>query len=197
MRKLVLTLILFSVLGLNVCYAESVSDVFIPVRNYDEVEVPSGSFIPVMNTQEISTQYCNEGYKVKFISTNDLYLYDTNIIPQGTEFYGYIEKINEPVVGTNASMKIKISKMILADGYEIPVKGYIYTTNNNIIGGGMSEPEKYIKMPHYNARTAGKPILSIRPGQRRKMGIHTTLASGANMIIVLTEPAYITHTLTN
>ena len=38
-------------------------------------------------------------------------MYETNIIPRESEFYGYIEKINEPVVGTNGAMKIKITKM--------------------------------------------------------------------------------------
>ena len=63
------------------------------LREYDGVEVPKGTFIPVISAQEISTLYCDEGTKVKFISTSDLYLYDTDIIPQNSEFSGYIEKI--------------------------------------------------------------------------------------------------------
>lgn len=198
MRKLLTTILLLSFLGIcGFARAAEIQNVEIPMRDYDAIEVPAGSFIPVMSAQEISTQYCSEGYKVKFISTNDLFLFDTNIIPQDTEFYGYIEKMNEPVVGTNAALKIKINKMILADGYEIPIRGYIYTTNNNTIGGGISEPTKYVKMPHYITSAKGKATLSIRPGQERKMGTHTTITSGANLIIILTDPAYITHTLTN
>ena len=75
-----------------------------------------------------------EGHKVKFIATNDLFMYDTIIVPENTVFEGYIEKMNEPVVGTNASMIIRISKMILPDKFELPMKGYIYTSNNNLIG---------------------------------------------------------------
>lgn len=198
MRKLITTILLTSFLCIfGYSHAAEIQNVEIPMRDYDAIEVPAGSFIPVMSAQEISTQYCSEGYKVKFISTNDLFLFDTKIIPQDTEFYGYIEKMNEPVIGTNASLKIKISKMVLADGYEVPIRGYIYNSNNNIIGGGISEPAKYIKMPHYITSAKGRAALSVRPGQERKMGIHTTITSGANLIIILTDPAYITHTLTN
>ena len=66
--------------------AMELPDVQLDIRDYDAIEVPAGTFIPVINTQEISTQYCSEGYKVKFIATNDMYLHDTNIVPRGTEF---------------------------------------------------------------------------------------------------------------
>ena len=179
------------------CCALDLPSIEIPMRDYSEIEIPAGTFIPVMNTQEISTEHCQEGYKVKFICTNDLFLYDVKIIPEETIFYGYIEQIHEPVIGTNASMKIRINKLVLQDGYELPIKGYIYTTNNNIIGGGISEPLKYRKMPQYSQRAKGKATIQIRPSMERKMGTHTTVASGANLIIILTSPAYITHTLTN
>src|SRR5699024_1706651 len=120
MKKIILTL--FLILGIaSFSYAEELDNVQLPMRDYDGIELPAGTFIPIINTQDISTEYCTEGYKVKFIATNDLYLHETNIIPKGTEFFGYIEKINEPVIGTHASMKIKINKMLLSDTFEIPI----------------------------------------------------------------------------
>lgn len=191
-----LLFICFTFFQLN-AQALDLPSIELPMRDYAEIEIPAGTFIPVMNTQEISTEHCQEGYKVKFICTNDLFLYDTKIIPEETVFYGYIEQIHEPVVGTNASMKIRINKLVLQDGYELPIKGYIYTTNDNIIGGGISEPLTYRKMPQYSQRAKGKATIQIRPSMERKMGTHTTVATGANLIIILTSPAYITHTLTN
>lgn len=198
MKKLISGVLVFVfIFAMQNVSAMELQSIDLPMRDYAEIEIPAGTFIPVMNTQEISTQHCQEGYKVKFICTNDLFLYDTNIIPQETVFYGYLEEMHEPVVGTNASMKIRITKMVLQDGYELPIKGYIYTTNNNIIGGGISEPAGYRKMPQYSERAKGKATIQIRPTMERKMGTHTTLATGANLIIILTSPAYITHTLTN
>ena len=78
------------------------------LRDYSGIEIAKGSFIPVISLQEISTVYMDEGSKVEFVSTSDLYLGDVNVIPRNSEIKGYVEKIHEPVVGTNASMVIKI-----------------------------------------------------------------------------------------
>ena len=176
--------------------AEDLPNIQLDLRDYHGIVIPSGTFIPVMNTQEISTQSCSEGYKVKFISTNDLFLHESNIIPKDTEFYGYIEKINAPVVGTNAAMKIRISKMVYSDGYEIPIRGYLYTSNNNVFGGGISAPVKYRTMAQRQLKVK-KTTLQLRPSYERQMGTHTTIPAGSNEIIVLTAPAWITHTVTN
>lgn len=194
MKKLLLILVLLLIS--SIAQAEDLPNIQLPLRDYHGIIIPAGTFIPVMNAQEISTQNCQEGYKVKFISTNDLFLHDTNIIPKDTTFYGYIEKINDPVVGTNASMKIRISKMAYADGYEMPVRGYLYTSNNNLFGGEISEPVKYKPMAQRQVRVR-KTTIQMVPSYERKMGTHTTIKAGANEIIILTSPTWITHTLTN
>ena len=200
MKKLILILALL--IGLPL-FAEELDNVQLPMRDYDGIELPAGVFIAVMASQDISTQYCPEGYKVKFISVDDLYLHETIVLPRETIFHGYIEKINEPIVGTHASMKIKITKLVMPDGFEIPIKGYIYTSNGNLIGGGLTAPSEYVKMPHYQQKFQGRfwtfrgPTLQIRPGARRKMGEHTRINSGDEELIILTAPAFITHTLTN
>ena len=129
-------------------------------------------------------------------------MYETNILPRNTELYGYIEKINEPVVGTNASMKIKITKILMPDGFEIPTRGYVYTSNNNLIGGELTPPSEWVKMPHYQSKFQGiawnhrGATLQIRPGGKRSMGVHTRIPAGDQQIIILTAPTAITHTIT-
>ncbi|MDR1167414.1 MAG: hypothetical protein LBK53_00795 [Heliobacteriaceae bacterium] len=188
-------LLILALLFIQAVHAQDLDNMQPDIRDYDGIEVPAGTFIPVISTQEISTRYCPVGYKVKFISTNDLFMYETNIIPKDTEFYGYIEKLNEPVIGTNGAMKIKISRLVLPDGFEIPVRGYVYTNNDNIIGGGISAPVKLIAMPHYQTPFK-KVTLRMTPSMERKMGEHTVIRSGAEGLIILTGPAWITHTLT-
>jgi hypothetical protein len=170
------------------------------IRDYDGLEVAVGTFIPVINLQEISTQYCPVGHRVKFAATNDLFLYETKVIPKDTVFQGFIEKRNMPVVGTNGSMKIRIDKMVLPDGFEIPVSAYVYTNTGNLIGGGLSAPVKLIAMPHYQSKFAlqnRKVTLRMTPSMERKMGEHTVITAGAEGLIVIVEPLPITHTLTN
>ena len=192
---LVLALLTIAPMALSETVSE-IKNVQLEMRGYDEITLPQGTFIPVITTQEISTETCPVGFKVKFIATSDLFMYETNIIPRNTEFYGYIEKINEPVVGTNASMKIRISKMAYSDGYELPLKGYLYTSNNNLFGGGISEPVKYKPMAQRQIRVK-KTTIQMVPSYERKMGTHTTIKAGSNEIIILTSPTWITHTLTN
>ncbi len=196
-RVACLLLIILSFWGVKTFAAAPLENIQLEMRDYHPVELQAGTFIPVINAQEISTQYMTEGQKLKFIATNDLFMYETKIVAEDTIFEGYIEKMNEPVIGTNASLIIRISKMILPDGYELPMKGYIYTSNNNLIGGGMSEPEEWIRMPHYQHKLRGTASLQIKPGEKRKMGEHTTLQSGLDLIIILTDPLEITHILTN
>ena len=102
--------------------------------------------------QEFSTAYCEEGDEVAFKVTSDIYLYNKNVIPEGTKLVGYIDKKNEPIIGTHAAMRVFVNKMYLTDGYEVPIKAYVYTSNNNLIGGGLTEPADYIKKPHYSRK---------------------------------------------
>lgn len=172
-------------------------DVKLETRGYDVIEVPAGTFIPVLNNQEISTQTCPDGFKVRFTSTNDLYMHDTNIIPEDTAFYGFVEEVHDPVIGTNASMKIRITKMVYPDGFESPIRGYIYTSNNNLIGGELTAPAEWRKMPHYQRNIGNNMTLQIRAGRTRKMGTHARVPAGERSIIILTDSAWITHTVTN
>lgn len=171
------------------------------LRSYDGIELSAGTFVPVINTAEVSTLNCDEGFPVKFIATSDLYLYETTVIPRETEFYGYLEEIKDPVIGTNASMKIKITRMVYTDGFEIPLNAYIYTPNNNIIGGELTAPAEWVKIPHYQKRffsmRSWAPTLQVRPGNKRQMGQHVAVKTGERCFVVLMDPVMITHTLTN
>lgn len=194
MKKFWLGLLITIILTTNAVFAYDGYD-NTTLRDFGAVEVPTGTFISVLSCQEISTLYNDVGTKVEFISTTDLYMRETNIVPKDTKFYGYVEKINEPIIGTNASMVIKITKMKMPDGFEIPLRGYIHTGNGNLIGGEMTEPATYTQK--LSLRQGFYRHVVYVPGDQRKMGEQTTIASGADLIIVLISPMYVTHTLTN
>ena len=185
-----LLLVIFSLFIMLVSFASEAE-----LRDYDEIQIPAGPFLQVISLQEFSTAYCEEGDTLEFVTTSDIYMFDKNVIPEGTRLIGYLEEKHEPIKGTNASMKIFINKMKLKDGNIIPIKSYIYTSNNNIIGGELTKPAKYINMPHYQRwtmfRTYG--VLQCVPGAERRMGEHVTVSSGANLIVVLAAPINFTH----
>lgn len=180
---------------------DDLPEVKVDLREQASVEIPAGIVVPVINMQEISTQDCPVGYKVKFVGTNDLYIGDIKVIPEDTTFYGYIEKINDPIVGTNASMKVKITKFVFPDGYEQNIKAYIYTTNNNLIGGELTPPAEWVKMPHYQDTYQGiswihrGATLQMRPGGKRSMGEHTKLPVGERQLIIFVAPSELSHTI--
>lgn len=191
MKKLLILVFSIFVLG---CFVNAEPEL---TRDYDGVEVPVGSFIPVMSLQDFSTAYSDSTNELKFVCYNSVYEFETVIIPKGTIFYGFIEKKNEPVRGTHASMIVRITKMEFTDGFTIPMVGYIHTTNGNLIGGEMTAPEVYDRMPHYQKHIA-RHFIGVQqyvPGAVRKMGEHVTIASGTNLLVVLAQPLYITHTL--
>ncbi len=180
---------------------DELPQVKVELRDQAGVEIPAGIVVPVINMQEISTQTCPVGYKVKFVGTNDLYIGDIKVIPEDTTFYGYIEKINDPIVGTNASMKVKITKFVFPDGYEQNIKAYVYTTNDNLIGGELTESTEWIRMPHYQDTYQGiawihrGATLQMRPGGKRAMGAHTKLPVGERHLIIFVAPSELTHTI--
>ena len=142
---------------------------------------------PIMDDDEIP----------KFISTNDYYIGDVNVIPENTLFTGYVEDVHEPVIGTNSSFKVKITKLTLPDGYEMPVNGYIYSSNGNMIGGEMTSPAAWRKMPHYQSGIGINTTLQVRPGRERQKGQHALILSGEDRLVVLLKDLYITHTLSD
>ena len=169
------------------------------LRDYDEYRIPAGYHIPIMSLQEFSTAYTEEFEELNFVTTNDIYIFDKNVIPQGCKLKGYIEKKNEPIRGTNAAMKVFINKMYLTDGFEIPIKAYISTPNNNTIGGELTEPLTWNRIPHYQRWTMFRAfgVLQCVPGDQRRMGEHVTVSSGANLTLVLVAPINMTHTVIN
>ena len=192
MLKRIFTII--TILFVGACFASE------PVlKDYDEYQIPAGYFIPIMSLQEFSTAYTEEGEELNFITTSDIYLFNKNVIPQGSKLKGYIEKKNEPVRGTNAAMKVFINKLYLTDGYEIPIKAYISTVNDNKIGGELTQPEKYRRVPHFQRWTMFRAygVLQSVPGAQRRMGEHVTVSSGANLKMVLVAPINMTHTVIN
>ena len=192
MLKKIFTII--TILFVGACFASE------PVlKDYDEYQIPAGYFIPIMSLQEFSTAYTEEGEELNFITTSDIYLFNKNVIPQGSKLKGYIEKKNEPVRGTNAAMKVFINKLYLTDGYEIPIKAYISTVNDNKIGGELTQPEKYRRVPHFQRWTMFRAygVLQCVPGAQRRMGEHVTVSAGANLKMVLVAPINMTHTVIN
>ena len=89
MKKILITLFIFIFGIIQTALADP------ELRDYNGVELPAGTFIQVISLQEISTLSTDEKNTLKFMATNDTYLFESNLIPKGTVFFGKIEKLRE------------------------------------------------------------------------------------------------------
>ncbi len=145
-----------------------------------------GTFLKAFLQKEISTQLADIGDKVYLINSLDMYVDDTNVIPSGSKLYGFIEDLREPVQGTNASVKIKIEKIITPSGVNIPVNAYVYGEDDNYLGGERTHAMYYNRMPHY-IEGMGGGVLQFAPTDIRYPGQHLLIKAGSEQKVVLID----------
>lgn len=145
----------------------------------------AGTFAKVMNQAEFSTLTADIGDEVTFINTQDMFVYETNAIPENTVFYGEIEDVREPVEGKDGALKIYIYKMITPDKKVYKLNAYIQGDGDNYIGGRNTAPAYYHKTPHYVKGL--RPMLQAVPLNVFEMGKHTIVMPGAELFVIFNE----------
>ena len=151
----------------------------------ENLKIKEGTFIKVMVPIEFSTLTSDVGDEVWFINIQDMYIYETNVIPENTKIYGEIEDLLEPVQGRDGAIKIQINKMITPDKKVYKVKGHIYSENDNYLGGKETSAVYYKKVPHYSQKL--KPFLQVAPLNVLEMGRHTVVKPGAELFLIIEE----------
>ncbi len=152
--------------------------------------IPKGTFLKAVNQRELFSANLDEGDIATFINPYAVYLGDYEIIPKNAVFFGYIEKINEPVEGINAIIKVKITKFF--DPYtqrETPISAYIYNKGNPFFGGEITEPKYYKKTPHYVQGYKGG-YLQYTPTDYRFFGEHIKMKPGLEVLLILNKDFY-------
>ena len=155
------------------------------VDEQQSVAIKAGTFIKVLNLNEFSSLMADADDELMFLNTQDMYIYETNVIPENTRIYGVVEEVLEPVEGKDGAIKVSIYKMITPDKKVYRVKGHIYSENNNYIGGKETASIYYKKVPHYNFGM--KPMLQAVPLNVFEMGKHTVVMPGAELFVILEE----------
>ena len=165
--------------GINMLHAEETN------AENTNIKVRAGTFIKVMNMNEISTLISDIGDEVVFLNINDMYVYETNVIPKNTKVFGEVEDVLEPVQGRNGAIKILITKMITPDKKVYKVKGHLYSDNDNYFGGEETLPVYYRKVPHFQQRI--RPILKAVPLSVLEQGKHTVIKPGEELFVIIEE----------
>lgn len=182
MRKCLIIIVLISIISVLVNFEKSVrADEPLP-----QVIIPKGTFVKCISPTLLSTAIADIGDEVTLLNLQDMYIEEYNVIPKNSKFIGEITDIKEPVQGTNAVMKIEINKFITPDNQSIPVKATIYSNGNNYLGGELTHPAYYNKMPHYTQGWQGG-VLQYTPTNIREMGMHTMVRPGVELILMLDD----------
>lgn len=181
--KSVLTKKFFLILGLflsiNLSFAQEYE-----YPEFKTLKVSEGTLLKVVNQREISSALLDAGDTVTFINPQPLYLEDYVLIPKSAIFYGYIEEILEPVEGVNASIKIKLQKVIFPDLNEYPLSAKILYKGKNYVGGELAPVRLYKTTPHFIEKIGGG-YLQYTPTSYRYLGSHTIIKPGEELFFVL------------
>ena len=185
MKRVVLSIFALIVLSVQtLTYADETSE----LRGYSPIVLPKGAFVKVVNQRTISTAIADENDEVTFIVPTDVWCADAKIIPKEAIFSGYIEELNEPVQGTNGAVKLRITKLTLPDNSEYTVDAYINYKGDTTIGGELTAPLEYTKMPHYiRYPHVHRGVLQYVPGEKRFFGEHLVIKPGAELVLMFNE----------
>ncbi len=182
MKKFFLKILYITLIG--IIMVNSVGSAF-AADDTEVLKIRKGTFAKVMTLDEFSTLTADTEDEVKFINTQDMYVYETNAIPEGTIFYGEIEDVREPVKGKDGALKIYVYKMITPDKKVYKLNAYIYNENDNYIGGRNTPSVYYHRTPHYIQ--GYRPILQARPLNVYEMGKHTVVKPGAELFVIFED----------
>ncbi|MBS4760894.1 MAG: hypothetical protein KHX03_09385 [Clostridium sp.] len=154
------------------------------LRNYKSIQLAKGSFLKAISQREISTSNVKAGDVEYFINPADVFVGTSNVIPKDSVYLGVVEEVMEAVEGINASMKIKIYKVITPDRNEFSIDANVFWKGSTTIGGDLSEVAYYVRMPHYPGDWK-KGALQLVPTSIREHGKPTVIRAGEEVTFII------------
>lgn len=108
-----------------------------PLRGY-LVSVPAGVVVPVVTTQELSSDMLTQGQMVQMPLGSDFYYDNKLIAPAGSTVTGTVTTCKKATWGDiNGKLKITFTKITTPQGVQIPINGVIRTNDGSglLVGG--------------------------------------------------------------
>lgn len=168
-----------------------ISILILPAYSQNTVKLDKGTFVLVYSKKTLSSETMQEGDRVYFISPADVWVNETNIVPENSVFVGYVSMLKMPIKGINAAFSIKITHIILPNGETKNFSGRISNGKSDILGGELAPPASYNKMAHpYQSRWHWSGTTQWVPSGEYEYGRHRGITPGQKLFIVLDEPYY-------
>ena len=154
--------------------------------------LPAGTPFHVLLQTPIHTGSSQLYDPIEASVAQDLYLGEALMISQNSRVRGRIVRLEQPIQGQNAILKVDFTDLILPNGETLPIKAYIKTDRPDHSWGGQLTPgTKPRRVTHrvwgigdYNKTVMGGP---------RAMGVHLEALPGERYTIILEEPVKIVN----
>lgn len=148
-----------------------------------EVILKEGTFIKVVNLREINSSVADIGDRVEFLNKSDMFMGEFNAIPANSKFRGKIVDIREPVQGNNGAIKIQINEIETPDNLFYYPEAFIYSANDNYLGGEQTPVLYYRKVPHYQ-KGYKNGMLQYAPTNILEQGKPTKIKAGSELFVI-------------
>jgi hypothetical protein len=155
---------------------------------YEEY-LPKGSLVKVYAKIPLTTAELQEGSEVFFVAPADVWVCEKKAIEKGDIFRGYVDNLKMPILGVNAAMSVKITKIVDKYGDERDFKGKIIFFGSSILGGNLTYPASYNKVIHprkvYGNSLGG--TLQYVPSGEYQFGNHVGVTPRDSLFVELDE----------
>ena len=148
-----------------------------------EINIKKGALFKVINLREISSAILDEGDNISVLLSEPTYVDKSILFPKNSIFHGYVEKINEPVEGINASIKVKMTQIVTPDDKRYYIHGYLTQGSGDTIGGAATPTKYYMGIPHY-IEGIGGGVLRYAPTGSNYMGENLIIKAGAELFVI-------------
>lgn len=108
-----------------------------PLRGY-LVSVPAGASLPVITTQELSSNTLTQGQLIQLALGSDFYYENKLIAPAGSTITGTVTTCKKATWGgINGKLKVNFTQITTPQGVQIPINGIIKTNDGTglLVGG--------------------------------------------------------------
>ena len=191
MKKILIVLIFIIFVTCGFSYGSDFVIDELQLRPAKSITLPKGTLVKIHNVKELSSILLDEGDEITMICPYDVYIGETNLIPRNTVLHGNVEKLREPVQGTNAAIIIKMNKMVTPEGITYEINGYVSSDGSSTtLGGERTPPLYYAKMPHYSTWRLTKWRVGAAQyceTNTRQFGAHTIIKPGAELFLILQD----------
>jgi len=108
-----------------------------PLRGY-LVSVPAGAVVPVVTTQELSSNNLTQGQLIQLALGSNFYYDNKLIAPAGSTISGTVTTCKKATWGgINGKLKVTFTQITTPQGVQIPINGVIKTSDGSglLVGG--------------------------------------------------------------